>query len=92
MYAPEVESNNPSNWLGPVWLINNYIAYSGLKNYGFHSLADELAQRSIALLESDLRSSGTLHENYHPDTGRPNRNSGFVSWNALAIEMAVRPR
>jgi len=27
MYAPEVNRGNPSNWLGPIWIVANYIAW-----------------------------------------------------------------
>ena len=29
-------SSNPSNWLGPVWIIVNYFVWKGLKDSGFH--------------------------------------------------------
>ena len=28
-------TNNPSNWLGPIWLVANYVVFRGLLNYGY---------------------------------------------------------
>jgi putative isomerase len=87
MYSLE-KSSNPSNWLGPVWIIANYFAWSGLRRYGFTREADELAAKTLRLLADDLRNSGSLNEYYHPDTGAPLSYQGFIDWNLLALEMA----
>jgi putative isomerase len=41
----------------------------------------------VRLLASDLTSSGTLNEYYHPDTGAPVSHQGFMDWNLLVLEM-----
>jgi len=87
MYAPEIESANPSNWLGPIWIIANYLVYFGFKNYGYDGEASLLAMKTRELLTRDLEQTNTLHECYHPDTGQPNHISGFFSWNTLAAAM-----
>ncbi len=84
MYAPEINSGNPSNWLGPIWIVANYVVYEGLKRYGFTLEAAILAGKTKGLLTGDLEKTGTLHECYHPDTAVPNFNAGFLSWNVLA--------
>jgi putative isomerase len=88
MYAPQVNSSNPSNWLGPVWLVADFMVYEGLLRYGFAADARNLADKTVRLLQQDLEQTGTLHECYHPETGKPNFNSGFLSWNVLAALMA----
>jgi putative isomerase len=80
-------SSNPSNWLGPVWIIVNYFAWKGLQRYGFQREADELADKTIALLGADLERNGSLNEYYHPDTGEPLSHNGFIDWNLLVLEM-----
>lgn len=87
MYNPGTNSANPSNWLGPIWIVANYMIYEGLKNYGFHDDAAALACRTRTLLTNDLERTGTMHECYHPDTGVPNFNAGFLSWNVLSLLM-----
>ena len=80
-------SSNPSNWLGPVWIIVNYFAWKGLQRYGYHKEAAALADKTIALLASDLKMNGSLNEYYHPDTGAALSHKGFMDWNLLVLEM-----
>lgn len=80
-------SSNPSNWLGPVWIIANYFAWQGLKRYGYKKLADDLASKTLHLLTASLAKDGSLNEYYHPDTGAPLSHKGFMDWNLLALEM-----
>ncbi|MBP8989439.1 MAG: glycoside hydrolase family 37 [Clostridia bacterium] len=80
-------SNNPSNWLGPVWGISNYLVFSGLVKYGFADDARDLARKTIFLFGRDLEKTGTLHEYYHPDTGDPIMTPGFQNWNDLVLNM-----
>jgi putative isomerase len=86
MYSLEF-SSNPSNWLGPVWIISNYFVWWGLKRYGFDDLARELADKTIRLLSADLAENGSLNEYYHPDTGAALSHKGFMDWNLLVLEM-----
>jgi putative isomerase len=62
-------SSDPSNWLGPVWIIVNYFVWKGLKGSGFNDEAGELADKTLRLLSTDLARNGSLNEYYHPDTG-----------------------
>lgn len=87
MYDPETNSVNPSNWLGPVWIVACHMVCEGLALYGYTNDAKVLAEKVRSLLESDLAQTGTLHECYHPDTGAPNFNADFLSWNVLALHM-----
>lgn len=80
-------SNNPSNWLGPVWGIINYLVFRGLVRYGFDDDARQLAGKTIRLFGRDLETSGALHEFYHPDTGEPIMTRGFQNWNFLVLNM-----
>ncbi len=80
-------SSNPSNWLGPVWIIVNYFVWQGLKNYGFHDEARDLADKTLKLLATDLEKNGSLNEYYHPDTGAALSHKGFMDWNLLVLEM-----
>jgi putative isomerase len=80
-------SSNPSNWLGPVWIIVNYLVWRGLKDYGFTEAADELADKTVQLLAAGLAADGSLNEYYQPDTGAPLSHKGFLDWNLLVLEM-----
>ena len=80
-------SSDPSNWLGPVWIIVNYFVWKGLKNSGFDDEAGKLADKTLRLLATDLAKNGSLNEYYHPDTGAALSHKGFMDWNLLVLEM-----
>jgi len=80
-------SSNPSNWLGPVWIIVNYFVWKGLKDFGFHDEASDLADKTVRLLSTDLARNGSLNEYYNPDTGIALSHKGFMDWNLLVLEM-----
>jgi putative isomerase len=86
MYSEEA-SGNPSNWLGPVWTLCSFVGWQALRRYGHAGDANALARDCCDLLLADLTETGTLHEYYVPDSGRPVMNPGFSSWNALCLEM-----
>ncbi|WP_433088717.1 MGH1-like glycoside hydrolase domain-containing protein [Dactylosporangium sp. CA-052675] len=80
-------SNNPSNWLGPVWGISNYMVFRGLVRYGFVDDARDLAEKTVRLFGQDLQTNGCLHEFYHPDSGEPIMTRNFQNWNFLVLQM-----
>ena len=80
-------SGNPSNWLGPVWGITNYLVYKGLLNYGFKNEAAEIAEKTIRLFAQDICKTGCMHEYYEPDNGEPVLNPGFQNWNMLVLNI-----
>lgn len=81
-------TNNPSNWLGPIWLVANYIVFKGLLNYGYREEAEKICEGTLLLLGKDLEKAGSLHEYYDPFDGHPIMNAGFINWNVLALNMA----
>ena len=82
-------SSNPSNWLGPVWIIANYFVWRGLVRYGYTREASALADTTLTLLTNDIARNGSMNEYYHPDTGSPLSHKGFMDWNLLVIEMVM---
>jgi putative isomerase len=86
MYSMEF-SSNPSNWLGPIWIIVNYFAWKALQRYGYHKEANVLADKTLLLLAKDLAANGSLNEYYHPESGAALSHKGFIDWNLLVLEM-----
>lgn len=86
MYSVKATSN-PSCWLGPVWIVSNYMVFRGLVKYGYVEMARELAEKTVNMLEMDIKCHGGMHEYYDPETGQPIVNLGFQNWNLLAINM-----
>ena len=81
-------TGNPSNWLGPIWIIAEYCVFRGLMNYGYVDEARIICDKTLKLLGEDLKKTGDLHEYYNPETCEPIMNPGFVNWNVLALAMA----
>lgn len=80
-------TNNPSNWLGPIWIVANYVVFRGLLDYGYREEAEEICRNTLRLLGQDLEKTGCLHEYYDPFTGEAVMNGGFINWNILALTM-----
>ena len=80
-------TNNPSNWLGPVWGISNYMSFRAMQRCGLEAEATVLAKRSVALFAKDIEETGTMHEFYNPDTGYGIRTPDFQNWNCLVLNM-----
>jgi len=80
-------SSNPSNWLGPIWVLTNYLVWKGLQANGFKDEAADLADKTLRMLASDRAKNGSLNEYYHPDTGAALSHKGFMDWNMLIMEM-----
>lgn len=86
-----------SNWCGPIWPIANWFYFVGLRNYGFHSEARDLAHRVAKLVLTDLDQIGSMHESYCSETGAtlaPSADQaprhiegGFIGWNLLVQDM-----
>jgi alpha,alpha-trehalase len=86
-----------SNWQGPIWVVASYIAFSGLRKYGFRSEANALAERLEPIVLADLEAIGSMHENYCAETGAPlapssetspdGTEGGFIGWNLLLQDM-----
>lgn len=86
-YEDKLFRGNPSNWLGPVWIISSYLAYVALKNYGYLEPAERLARNTLKLLADDYAENHLLHEYYSPENGKPISGPGFLNWNLLAFCM-----
>lgn len=101
MRDPEYNNSNIiipySNWQGPVWPIANYFFFVALMNYGFFDEARDLVDRLTGLYLRDIGFCGSLHENYHAETGEPlaptakqskhGQEGGFLGWNLLLQDM-----
>lgn len=82
-----VETGNPSNWQGPIWIVSTYLIFQGLLNYGYYPEAETIARNLLTMLCRDIEENGAMHEYYNPETGTSGINLGFMNWNALAGQM-----
>lgn len=76
-------------WLGSVWAPTNYMVLKGLENSGAEgseTLAFEIATDYLKNVVRTFTETGTLFENYSPETGgrgNPAKDE-FVGWTGLA--------
>ncbi len=67
------------NWRAKVWIPTNYMAYHGLRRYGYHQLASMLAQATQSL----VKMSGN-REYYDAENGQGCGLDPFWGWSLLA--------
>jgi glycogen debranching enzyme len=75
LFAPDVY------WRGNVWMSVNWLIYAGLRRYGYHTLATDLMERSLALVEAH-----GFHEYFNPISGE-GYGPAQQSWTTLILDM-----
>jgi len=78
-------------WNGAVWAPTNFMVIKGLEDYGFADLATTVTMRYLDNMSEVLDSTGTIWENYAPDTATGLGVRDMVGWSgdgpiALLIE------
>ncbi|MCX6266480.1 MAG: trehalase family glycosidase, partial [Bacteroidetes bacterium] len=64
-YNPNVD--HCCKWNGPVWILWNYMVYSGLRKYGYSEQAHKLASKMISAVSLQLSRNHNYWESYSPD-------------------------
>lgn len=84
---------NPENgyWRGPVWLDQACFGLQGMRNYGYHELADSMQSKLLNNAAGLYEPLQPIMENYHPTTGQ-GLNAPHFSWSAAHILMILEPR
>lgn len=87
---PTIAADNPKYnprgyWRGPIWLDQTYFAIRGLRNYGYHELADKYTLQVFDRLQG-LKEGAPIHENYGTHTGERLKAPHF-SWSSSHLLM-----
>ena len=69
-------------WRGSIWPPMNYLVLQGLRRYGFHDLAHDLAWKGARMFLADRRRTGMCRENFDARTGE-GCGQRFQSWAPL---------
>ncbi|MBL7138149.1 MAG: hypothetical protein ISS17_05210 [Bacteroidales bacterium] len=85
-YSPNVDYC--CKWNGPVWLLWDYMVYEGLKNYGYDSLAHQLAGKMLDAVVTQLRKNHNFWESYSPDNEALNCPSNYI-WDAIMAKVLI---
>lgn len=74
------------NWRGPTWAPTNYMVFQGLRHYGMHTEARELARRlfTMAIVKNPV-----LREYYNAETGEGLGQTRFWGFTALYYGMLL---
>ncbi|MFA6129023.1 MAG: trehalase family glycosidase [Bacteroidales bacterium] len=83
-------SSSGDYWCGAVWAPTNTMIIRGLENYGYDSLARVIALNHVTLVADMFRKTGTIWENYAPDSlscgyisGKRQVMRDFVGWSGI---------
>ncbi len=73
-------------WQGSVWAPTNYMTLCGLHQYGYDRMAYEIARNYVDAVVEVYQRTGTLYENYAPESRDRGDTSkfDFVGWTGLA--------
>ncbi len=69
-------------WNGAVWAPTNFMVVKGLQDYGFEDLATEVTTRYLTNMSESLEKSGTIWENYAPESSNGHGARDMVGWSA----------
>lgn len=75
-------------WNGPVWLLWNYMVYDGLRNYGYHDTADELAEKMMLAVTTQLSRNHNFWESFSPDNAVLDSPSNYI-WDAIMAKLLI---
>lgn len=81
------------NWCGNTWIPTNHMIIQGLRHYGYHAIAKELAYKTFAM----AMQNPVTREYYNAETGEGYGCNPFYGWSTLAylmpfeVEMSFDP-
>ena len=76
---------NGGYWQGAVWAPTETMVIRGLEKYGYTDLARQIAVEHLTLVGQVYQKTGTIWENYAPDSGQQGIPAGkdFVGWSGI---------
>ncbi len=77
--------SNGGYWRGAVWAPTNTMVVRGLEKYDMHKLAHEIAMEHLRFVGEVFENTGTIWENYAPDSAKPGSPAkrDFVGWSGI---------
>ena len=85
-YSPDVDYC--CKWNGPVWLLWNYMIYDGLRNYGYHEKADQLAEKMMLAVTTQLSKNHNYWESFSPDNQVLNSPTNYI-WDSIIAKVLI---
>lgn len=75
-------------WNGPVWLLWNYMVLDGLKKYGYNKIANELSDKMILAVTTQLKKNHNYWESYSPDNEVLNSPPNYI-WDSIMARVLI---
>jgi hypothetical protein len=85
-YSPYV--NYCCKWNGPVWLLWNYMVLDGLKKYGYNEIANQLADKMLLAVTTQLKKNHNFWESYSPDNEVLNSPPNYI-WDSIMAKVLI---
>ena len=85
-YSPYVDYC--CKWNGPVWLLWDYMVLDGLKKYGYNKIANELADKMMLAVTTQLKKNHNFWESYSPDNEVLNCPPNYI-WDSIMARVLI---
>jgi hypothetical protein len=95
--VPTLAANDPHytpfvdgccRWNGPMWLLWDFMIMDGLKNYGYRSLANQLGEKMMLAVTTQLRKNHRFWESYSPDYPVLECPSNYI-WDSIMARVLI---
>jgi hypothetical protein len=85
-YSPYVDYC--CKWNGPVWLLWDYMVFDGLKKYDHNDLAEQVANKMMLAVTSQLSKNHNFWESYSPDNTVLDCPPNYI-WDAIMAKVLI---
>jgi hypothetical protein len=85
-YTPFVDGC--CRWNGPIWLLWDYMVFNGLQNYGYDKLAQQLADKMMLAVTTQLKQNHRFWESYSPDYPVQESPSNYI-WDSIMAKILI---
>jgi hypothetical protein len=75
-------------WNGPVWLLWNYMVLDGLKKYEYDNIANQLADKMMLAVTTQLKKNHNFWESYSPDNEVLNSPPNYI-WDSIMARVLI---
>ena len=75
-------------WNGPVWLLWDYMVLDGLKKYGYNKIANQLADKMLLAVTTQLKKNHNFWESYSPDNEVLNSPPNYI-WDSIMARVLI---
>ncbi len=86
-YSPYVDYC--CKWNGPVWLLWDYMVYEGLRRYGYEDVAEELGEKMLEAVTTQLSVNHNYWESYSPDFFPLDCPPNYI-WDGIMARLMIR--